>query len=175
MKKQLFSILLSCLVCCCVTAAFPQSAYAQVEFSKFKLSKDEPFGAFPGRKMLNTKFKVTADRDLKYILVDYYIVNAVGDVISGYTQAIKNDTTEFIKPKRMECTGPFTAGKSYSPWVSGVITNPSKDLTAFPFQIQVMYMGTDEWITVPITKDNLSTYFPSLKWLEYSRKNKKIL
>lgn len=175
MKKQLFSFLLSCLVCCCVTAVFPQSAYAQVEFSKFKLSKDEPFGAFPGRKMLNTKFKVTADRDLKYILVDYYIVNAVGDVISGYTQAIKKDTTEFIKPKRMECTGPFSAGKSYSPWVSGVITNPSKDLTAFPFQIQVMYMGTDEWITVPITKDNLSTYFPSLKWLEYSRKNKKIL
>lgn len=175
MKKQLFPLLLSCLVCCCVTAAFPQPAYAQVEFSKFKLSKDEPFGAFPGRKMLNTKFKVTADRDLKYILVDYYIVNAVGDVISGYTQAIKNDTTEFIKPKRMECTGPFTAGKSYSPWVSGVITNPSKDLTAFPFQIQVMYMGTDEWITVPVTKDNLSTYFPSLKWLEYSRKNKKIL
>lgn len=175
MKKQLFSLLLSCLVCCCVTAAFPQFAYAQVEFSKFKLSKDEPFGAFPGRKMLNTKFKVTADRDLKYILVDYYIVNAVGDVISGYTQAIKNDTTELIKPKRMECTGPFTAGKSYSPWVSGVITNPSKDLTAFPFQIQVMYMGTDEWITVPVTKDNLSTYFPSLKWIEYSRKNKKIL
>lgn len=175
MKKQLFSFLLSCLVCCCATAVFPQSAYAQVEFSKFKLSKDEPFGAFPGRKMLNTKFKVTADRDLKYILVDYYIVNAVGDVISGYTQAIKNDTTEFIKPKRMECTGPFSAGKSYSPWVSGVITNPSKDLTAFPFQIQVMYMGTDEWITVPVTKDNLSTYFPSLKWIEYSRKNKKIL
>ena len=171
MKKQLFSFLLSCLVCCCVTAVFPQSAYAQVEFSKFKLSKDEPFGAFPGRKMLNTKFKVTADRDLKYILVDYYIVNAVGDVISGYTQAIKNDTTEFIKPKRMECTGPFSAGKSYSPWVSGVITNPSKDLTAFPFQLHV----TDEWITVPVTKDNLSTYFPSLKWIEYSRKNKKIL
>ena len=77
MKKQLFSSLLFCLVCCCVAATFPQPANAQVEFSKFKLSKDEPFGAFPGRKMLNTKFKVTADRDLKYVLVDYYIVNAV--------------------------------------------------------------------------------------------------
>ena len=175
MKKNLFPILIYCLLCSCFIAAFPQSATAQVAFSKFKLSKDEPFGAFPGRKMLNTKFKVTAERDLKYLLVDYYIVNAVGDVISGYTQAIKNDTTEFVKPKRMECTGPFSAGKSYSPWVSGVITNPSKNLTAFPFQIQVMYMGTDEWITIPVTKENLSTLFPSLKWIDYNRKNKKIL
>ena len=61
MKKQLFSSLLFCLVCCCVAATFPQPANAQVEFSKFKLSKDEPFGAFPGRKMLNTKFKTEAD------------------------------------------------------------------------------------------------------------------
>lgn len=175
MKRQLFCLMLSCAVYCCVTVAFPSAAYAQVEFSKFKLSKDEPFGAFPGRKMLNTKFKVTADRDLKYVLVDYYIINAVGDVISGYTHAIKNDTMEYIKPKRMECTGPFNAGKSYSPWVSGVITNPQKDLTAFPFQIQIMYMGTDEWVKLPITKDNLATFFPSLKWVEYSRKNKKIL
>jgi hypothetical protein len=154
---------------CCLSAS------AQVEFSKFKLSKDEPFGAFPGRKMLNTKFKVTADRDLKYLLVDYYIVNAVGDVISGVTKGFKNDTLEYIKPKRMECTGPFKAGKSFSPWVSGVVTDPNKDITAFPFQIQVMYMGTEEWIMIPITKENLATYFPCLQWMEYSRKNKKIL
>ena len=167
MKKCIFSVLLMAL--CCL------SATAQVEFSKFKLSKDEPFGAFPGRKMLNTKFKVTADHDLKYVLVDYYIINAVGDVISGMTSGIKVDTLEFIKPKTMECTGPFTAGKSYSPWVSGVVTYPRKDITAFPFQLQIMYMGTEEWIKIPITKENLSTYFPSLQWIEYSRKNKKIL
>ena len=167
MKKCIVSVLLMAL--CCL------SATAQVEFSKFKLSKDEPFGAFPGRKMLNTKFKVTADHDLKYVLVDYYIINAVGDVISGMTSGIKVDTLEFIKPKTMECTGPFTAGKSYSPWVSGVVTYPRKDITAFPFQLQIMYMGTEEWIKIPITKENLSTYFPSLQWIEYSRKNKKIL
>lgn len=125
--------------------------------------------------MLNTKFKVTADRDLKYLLVDYYIVNAVGDVISGVTKGFKNDTLEYIKPKRMECTGPLKAGKSFSPWVSGVVTDPNKDITAFPFQIQVMYMGTEEWIIIPITKENLATYFPCLQWIEYSRKNKKIL
>lgn len=167
MKKLIISFLLTAI--CCLSAS------AQVEFSKFKLSKDEPFGAFPGRKMLNTKFKVTADRDLKYLLVDYYIVNAVGDVISGVTKGFKNDTLEYIKPKRMECTGPFKAGKSFSPWVSGVVTDPNKDITAFPFQIQVMYMGTEEWIMIPITKENLATYFPCLQWIEYSRKNKKIL
>ena len=102
MKKLIISFLLMAI--CCLSAS------AQVEFSKFKLSKDEPFGAFPGRKMLNTKFKVTADRDLKYLLVDYYIVNAVGDVISGATEGFKNDTLEYIKPKRMECTGPFLLG-----------------------------------------------------------------
>lgn len=167
MKKLIISFLLTAI--CCLSAS------AQVEFSKFKLSKDEPFGAFPGRKMLNTKFKVTADRDLKYLLVDYYIVNAVGDVISGVTAGVKIDTLEYIKPKQMECTGPFNAGKSYSPWVSGVITYPRKDITAFPFQLQLMYMGTEEWITIPITKENLATYFPCLQWMEYSRKNKKIL
>lgn len=98
-----------------------------------------------------------------------------GDVISGMTSGIKVDTLEFIKPKTMECTGPFSAGKSYSPWVSGVVTYPRKDITAFPFRLQVMYMGSDEWIKIPITKENLSTYFPSLTWIEYSRKNKKIL
>lgn len=154
---------------CCLTAS------SQVEFSKFKLSKDEPFGAFPGRKMLNTKFKVTADQDLKYLLVDYYIVNGVGDVISGVTSGIKIDTLEYIKPKRMECTGPYNSGKSYSPWVSGVVTYPRKDITAFPFQLQIMYMGTDEWITIHITKENLKTFFPTLQWIDYNRKNKRIL
>jgi len=167
MKKFIFPILLMCL--CCLNLS------AQVEFSKFKLSKDEPFGHFPGRKMLNTKFKVTADKDLKYVLVDYYVVNAVGDVISGLTKGIISDDQEFVKPKRMECTGPFKAGKSFSPWVSGVLTYPRKDIVAFPYQIQIMYMGTDEWVIIPITKDNLAQYFPKMEWMEVNRKNKKVL
>lgn len=117
------------LVFACLLAT---SAIGQVEYSKFKLSKDEPFGNFPGRKMIDTKFKVTSDRDLKYVIVDYYIVNAVGDVISGVTHGIKSDSEEFIKPKRLECTGPFNAGKSYGQYASGVITIQRKDVTAFP-------------------------------------------
>lgn len=72
---------------------------AQVEFSKFKLGKDEPFGHFPGRKMLDTKFKVTSDRALKYVFVDWYAVNAVGDVISGVNEGIKKTTRNLSSPK----------------------------------------------------------------------------
>ena len=118
--------------------------FGQVQFSKFKLAKDEPFGNFPGRKMLDTKFTVNGDKALKYVMVDWYVINGVGDVISGVTRGTKSDNEEFIKPKRIECTGPFAAGKSYGQWVSGVITHPRKDLTAFPWQIQVMYMGANE-------------------------------
>ena len=164
MKTKVMSLVM--LIICSMSAS------AQVEFSKFKLSKDEPFGAFPGRKMLNTKFKVTSDRDLKYVLVDYYIVNAVGDVISGVTKGIKSDDQEFVKPKRMECTGPYQSGKAFSPWVSGVVTYPRKDITAFPYQIQVMYMGEDDWVIIPITKDNIVKYFPKVPWMEINRKNK---
>ena len=162
MKKLIISFLLMAIA---VT-----SASAQVEFSKFKLTTDNPLGMFPGRKMLNTKFKVTADRDLKYVLVDYYIVNAVGDVVSGRDSGVKAEGFEYIKPKQMECTGPFEKGKSFSPWVSGVVTGNT--YTAFPFKIQVMYMGTDEWIEIPITKDNISKYFPKVPWMEVNRKNK---
>lgn len=162
MKKVIFimSLLLTSML-----------ASSQVQFSKFKLAKDEPFGNYPGRKMLDTKFSINGDKALKYVMVDWYVVNGVGDVISGVTRGTKSDEEEFIKPMRIECTGPFAAGKSYSQWVSGVITHPRKDLTAFPWQIQIMYMGTNEWIKIPITKENIKTYFPKLEWMDINRYN----
>ncbi len=165
MKKRIFTLVLMAI-------AVTLTASAQVVFSKFKLSRDEPFGHFPGRKMLNTKFKVTADRDLKYVLVDYYIVNGVGDVISGVNRGIKTEGFEYIKPKQMEITGPFVAGKSYSPWLSGVITSHDKGIKAFPFQLELMYIGSDEWIKIPITEENIVQYFPKLRWMKVNRKNK---
>lgn len=164
MKKRISLFLMAVVIAA--------SASSQVVFSKFKLSKDEPFGRFPGRKMLNTKFKVTADRDLKYLLVDYYLVNGVGDVISGRNSGIKIEGMEYIKPKQMELTGPITAGKSYSPWQSGVVVSHDKGITAFPYQLQVMYMGTNEWIIIPITKENIGRYFPKLQWMTVNRYNK---
>ena len=61
MKRLLIAVLIS---------MFTVASFSQVQFSKFKLSKDEPFGNYPGRKMLDTKFKVTSDKDLKYVKID---------------------------------------------------------------------------------------------------------
>ena len=142
-----------------------------MQFSKFVLAKDEPFGNFPGRKMLDIKFKVTADKELKYVFVKWYMVNGVGDVISGTTRAVKSDDEEVVKPKEIQCTGPFAAGKSYGRWVSGVGYVSAKGASAFPFEINIMYMGEKEWVKIPITKDNIKAYFPKVKWMEITRYN----
>ena len=146
-------------------------ANAQVEFAKFKLATDNPMGCCPGRKMLDTKFKVTSERDLKYVMVDFYIVNPVGDVISGVDEGVKSDNEEFIKPKTIECTGPYESGKSYSRWISGVSYSPVKGITAFPYQVRIMYAGEKEWVKIAITKDNITKFFPKLKWMEINRYN----
>lgn len=33
-------------------------------------------------------------------------------------------------------------------------------------------MGTNEWINIPITKENITKYFPKVKWMEINRYNK---
>lgn len=163
--KKLFAVL--AFMCAVLTMN------AQVVFTKFKLAKDSPFGAFPGRKMLDTKFKVTSDKALKYVFVDWYMVNGVGDVISGETGGIYNpNTEEFVKPKSIQCTGPFESGKSYGRYVSAVGTTTAKGAFAFPTVLKIMYMGTNNWIEIPITKDNITTFFPKIKWTEINRYNK---
>lgn len=162
--RKFLSVLAFCLV-----SAF---SYGQVQFTKFKFAKDEPFGNFPGRKMITTKFTNTSGKSLKYVFVQYYAVNGVGDVISGVNSGIKSDDEEFIKPKELQMTGPFEAGKKYSQWASGVIFSQRKDVTAFPYKIQIVYMGENEVHDIMITKDNINTYFPCVKWMEINRYSK---
>lgn len=146
------------------------AADGQVCFSKFKLQKNEPFGHFPGRKMLDTKFKVTASRDIKYVFVDWYIINAVGDVISPVSKGIKEKGKEYIKPQEMQLTGPFQSGKSYSNYLPEVITTGQK-VTAIPYKLTIIYMGDDTSIEIPITKANIKEYFPKVEWIDYNRHN----
>ncbi len=162
MKRLLIAVFIS---------MFTVASFSQVQFSKFKLSKDEPFGNYPGRKMLDTKFKVTSDKDLKYVKIDYYIVNGVGDVISGVDRGIKSDSEEFIKPNLMECTGPFKSGKSYGQWISGVVQLQRKDLKAFPHQLRIIYMGSNDVVKISITKENIKEYFPNLEWMDVNINN----
>ena len=151
--------------------SFSLQMMAQVEFAKFKLATDNPMGCCPGRKMLDTKFKVTAAKMLKYVNVDFYIVNPVGDVISGIDEGVLSKDEEFVKPKTIECTGPYEAGKSYSRWISGVSYSPVKGIFAFPYQVRIMYAGEREFVNIPITKENLNKFFPKLKWIEVNRHN----
>ena len=163
--KKVISMLLFCCVCL--------MAHGQVVVNQFKLSRDEPFGQFPGRKMLKTKFKVTSDKTLKYVKFHYYIVNAVGDVVSGLERGIMEEGMEYIKPKLMSVTGPMDPGKKYSPWISGVIQT-KQQVTAIPYQIEIVYMGSNESVFIDITKDNYLQYFPKLKWIDYNRWNRQL-
>lgn len=126
---------------------------------------------YPGRKMIDVKFKNTSDKAFKYIKFHYYAVNRVGDVISGVERGITEEGKEYIKPKKLECTGPFECGKNYSQWASGVITVQQKDVIAFPYKIEIIYMGSNESVFIDITKDNINKFFPKLKWIDYNRYN----
>lgn len=163
--KKIISILMFCFAC--------STMHGQIEVSQFKLGKDEPFGQFPGRKMIKTKFKVTSAQALKYVKFHYYIVNAVGDVVSGRDYGITEEGKEYIKPKLFSITGPMEPGKKYSPWASGVIQTGQK-VTAIPYQIEIVYMGSNESVFIDITKENYLQYFPKLKWIDYNRWNKQL-
>lgn len=148
------------------------SASSQVVFTKFKLGTDNPMGMYPSRKMLNTTFKVNSDKALKYVCVDWYMVNEVGDVVSGVTRGTKSENEEFIKPKGFQCTGPYESGQSYSRYASAVGYAPNgQKATAFPYQLRIMYVGTNDFVSIPITKENISTFFPKVKLMEINRYN----
>lgn len=146
------------------------TATAQVEITKFKLNRDEPFGAYPGRKMIDMKFKNTSDRPMKYLKVHYYAVNAVGDVVSGLDEGIRTPGKEYIKPKTLDCMGPFEPGKQYSRWASGVITTKQKGTIAVPYEVEIIWMQNDT-TRIRINSENLHQYFPKNEWREYNRWN----
>lgn len=149
----------------------PSISFGQVLVSKFKLSRDEPFGAFPGRKALTTHFKNVSDKELKYFNIHYYVVNRVGDVISGVERGVTEEGKEFIKAKVVYSVGPFAVGKKQKLWASGVITSSMKDIVAVPHQLEIVYMGSNESIFINITKDNIKEFFPNNEWIEYNRWN----
>lgn len=147
-------------------------SFGQVKFSKFKLSKDSPLGCCPGRKMLDFKFTNTGDKSLKYVNIHYYIVNGVGDVISGAKAAtLKVGEEEVVKPRIAQNTGPFEIGKSYSRWIGGLLY-ADKKTTVIPHQLEIVYMGENDPVFITITKENIATYFPSVKWIDYNRYNR---
>lgn len=147
---------------------------AQVEITKFKFAKDEPFGMFPGRKMIDMKFKNKGDRAMKYLKVYYYAVNAVGDVVSGLDRGVQTEGEEYVKPKALDCMGPFEPGKQYSRWASGVITTKQKGTLAVPYEVEIIWMQTNDTTRIRIDRENLHQYFPKNEWREYNRRNSRL-
>lgn len=140
------------------------STDAQVVFTKFKFIKDSPFGAFPTRKATDAKFKVTGDKTIKTMKVLYSGVDQVNDAVCSNIVGAVNANIKHTKYNYFMVTGPFEPGKTYSKWASGSFFYPTK-VTAFPQEILIDYMDKTS-DTIRINKENISSYFPSIKWID---------
>lgn len=159
------------LVLMCAAMLMAAAAEAQVVISKFKFGRDEPFGMYPGRKMIDMKFKNTSGQPMKYLKVYYYAVNAVGDVVSGNDAGLRSPGKEYVKPKILDCMGPFEPGKQYSRWASGAITTQQKGTIAVPYEVEIIWMQTNDTTRIRIDRENIHQYFPKNEWRDYIRYN----
>lgn len=140
------------------------SVDAQVVFTKFKFIKDSPFGAFPTRKATDAKFKVTGNKTIKTMKVLYSGVDQVNDAVCSNIVGAVNANVKHTKYNYFMVTGPFESGKTYSKWASASFFYPTK-VTAFPQEIYIDYMDKTS-DTIRISKDNISTYFPKIQWID---------
>ncbi len=141
------------------------AAEAQVVFSKFVFKQDRPFGCCPGRKMTDTKFKVTGDKAVKSMMVLYSGVDQVGDAVCSDIVGAVNANVKHTKNYFFHVVGPFEPGKQYGRWASGSFTYPMK-VTAFPREIYIDYMDRSPSDTIVITRDNIGRYFPKVAWMD---------
>lgn len=160
------------LICLFIVCLFAVEAFSQIEVSKFKLYKNEPLGMNRGNKGIELKFTNTSGKSLKYVNIHYYIINKVGDVISGNDYGIQEDGKEYIKANILSCTGPFEDTRSYKRVSGNVLNTLQKDIIAFPYQIEYIFMGSNQSHYILITKDNLNKFFPKIEWVDYNRYNK---
>nr|WP_321376966.1 hypothetical protein [uncultured Bacteroides sp.] len=127
-----------------------------IEFSKFKLEWYTVMGFRGGdSQRLKLTFKNTSDKDLKYVFVKYYAVNAVNDIsVDNYNR----------KEFSVSCTGPYKSGVTKKLEVEIALFFPNL-LKAYPYELNLTYMnGTEQDIV--INKDNIKTLFPCLDYIE---------
>lgn len=138
------------------------SANAQVQFSKFKFYVADIMNF--NHLQLETRFKVTSERNLKYVHVYFTPINSVGDAIG-----VLNGNSKYDKYHHIYGTGPFEPNKSYTKHFDPYYIEGKKP-TPFPYKVVVDYMGGGS-DTISITKDNIKIYFPSLKWIDVDYKS----
>lgn len=154
MKKMLFVMVLMAAVC---------AAQGQVVFSKFSLSKN---GYVPAVKTLDVTFKLDKEvGQLKYLTVEWYAVNEVGDPEDGTVSALDHTPTGIFL-NRAQMVGPIPAGKKrYSHFKPAIII--TFKVTAIPVRVIMTKMDNSETV-IDITKDNYQQFFPDLEWIDYT-------
>lgn len=135
----------------------------EIVFSSFKLKKNPYVSMVKGLNISFTHKKI--DQQLKYVRVQFYVVNEVGDAIDGQVSALdKTRTNIFLKGARV--VGPMPTGKKrYCNMDAVVVTN--LPVTAIPKYVTITYMDNTEKV-IEITRENYAQYFPKLKWIDYT-------
>ena len=82
---------------------------AQIQFSEFKFFVANIYDS--SQLQLEVKFKVTSERNLKYVNVHFCPVNQVGDAICDDIVGGVNANTKFSKYQLIQATGPFETKK----------------------------------------------------------------
>lgn len=153
MKKRVILAIMT------VAMSMSMSMSAQVQFSRFKyyVANIMDFSHL----QLEAKFKVTGERNIKYLHVFYSPLNSVGDAI------VDEDGHKYF---HIYCTGPFEPKNSYTKHFDPYFFVGKKP-SPFPSKIVIDYIGGGS-DTIQITKDNIKKYFPCLKWVDvdYNRK-----
>lgn len=150
------------LILAIIGMAMSMCVHAQVQFSRFKFYVADIMNF--NHLQLETKFKVTSERNLKYVHVYFTPVNSVGDAIG-----ILNANDKYSKYHHIYATGPFESKKSYTKHFDPYYID-GKRPAPFPYKVVVDYMGGGS-DTILITKDNIKTYFPCLKWIDVDYKS----
>lgn len=145
------------LILAIIGMAMSMSVQAQVQFSRFKFYVADIMNF--NHLQLEAKFKVTSERNLKHVHVYFTPVNAVGDAIG-----VVNAYNKYSKYHHIFATGPFESKKSYTKHFDPYYID-GKRPAPFPYKVIVDYMGGGS-DTILITKDNINTYFPCLKWID---------
>lgn len=94
-----------------IAIAVSLNVSAQIQFSEFKFFVANIYDF--SQLQLEVKFKVTSERNLKYVNVHFCPVNQVGDAICDDIVGGVNANTKFSKYQLIQATGPFETKKSY--------------------------------------------------------------
>ncbi len=152
---------------------FSITTNAQIVFDKLEFVKEKSWFGGPQRKTTDIKFHVTSDKTIKYIDLEYYAINSVGDALYS---SLNGQRTGKYKIQKIHETGPFTMKQKVSKNVSGVGTGSfysSVDIVAFPSLIRLTYVD-DAIDSIIISKENISTFFPKIEWRNVNNKNEDI-